>query len=157
VFPQIPTIQLSNWTTGEGSGTVRILGRGNPAGDFFVKLDVKFRPVDDPYPHGKIRITVNLTDSMKGTATSTHLHQLASIGHDTPTLFVSGRCGFDPSEHKRAPIGCQFWMLIANNGLREKREQPDVISFLILDRSGARVAYGTGPVVDGDFWVQSEN
>jgi hypothetical protein len=37
---------------------------------------------------------------------------------------------------------------------REREEQtPDVISFLIYDRNGKRVAYGTGPVAKGEVTV----
>jgi hypothetical protein len=30
---------------------------------------------------------------------------------------------------------------------------PDIVSFLIFDGAGKRMAYGTGPVVDGDLEV----
>jgi hypothetical protein len=32
---------------------------------------------------------------------------------------------------------------------------PDIISFLVFDKTGKRMAYGTGPVVEGDIDIAS--
>ncbi len=43
--------------------------------------------------------------------------------------------------------------MFADNKQAKDERTPDVISFLVYDRNGKRVAYGTGPVADGDVAV----
>ena len=49
--------------------------------------------------------------------------------------------------------GCRFWLMLADNKQANAQGTPDVVGFLIFDGTGKRVAYGTGPVVDGDIEV----
>lgn len=55
-------------------------------------------------------------------------------------------------EQAEAPVGCRFWLLIADNRKSNDEKTPDIVGFVIYDRKGNRVAYGTGPL-DGDIEV----
>jgi len=72
---------------------------------------------------------------------------MTSTGKHTPTLYVNGRC---KAEGVR---GCRYWLMIANNKKAQGPGTPDVASFLVFDGTGKRVAYGTGPLADGDLEV----
>jgi hypothetical protein len=88
-----------------------------------------------------------MSDSIvQGEWESTSIEQLTSTGRATPTLYVNGRC-----KAERAP-GCRFWLMVADNR-RGRQGTPDIVGFLVLDGKGQRVAYATGPVVDGDIEV----
>ena len=44
--------------------------------------------------------------------------------------------------------------MIADNKRKDEEEgTPDIIGFLVVDKDGRRVAYGTGPVAAGDIDV----
>ena len=93
-----------------------------------------------------------MSDSSAGaTITATTFEQVTSIGKHTPTAFINGRC-------KAAEInGCRFWLMIADNKGLDREGTPDIVSFLVVDGTGRRVAYGTGPVLKGDIKVTSAN
>jgi hypothetical protein len=59
---------------------------------------------------------------------------------------VNGRCKADVA-------GCRFWLMIADNRRGDAKGTPDVVSFLVFNSVGQRVAYGTGPVLKGDLQV----
>jgi len=43
--------------------------------------------------------------------------------------------------------------MIADNKKAAVPGTPDVVSFLVFDGTGKRVAYGTGPLAEGDLTV----
>ena len=49
----------------------------------------------------------------------------------------------------------RYWLMLADNTGEGGEQTPDVISFLVYDRNGKRVAYGTGPVRQGDVTITS--
>ncbi len=160
--PQIPSLQLASKVRVQGQGQVAIPSRSAAgiAGTFNIVVDVSFDPAVNDYPVlNVLRIeAIRLTDSVQGTAVATGLYQLTSIGKATPTAWISGRCNFDPSGAVPAPgmRGCLFWLLIANNrgpGTPLPAGPPDVISFVILDKTGTQFAYATGPLTQGDVRV----
>jgi hypothetical protein len=148
--PQIPTLQVCNATAAHGEGGVKIASRadGSHSGTFRVRLEVKCDPADG-YPAGTLTIAaISMSDSaVQGTITSTSFEQMTSTGKHTPTFYVNGRC---KAEGVR---GCRYWLMIANNKKAGGAGTPDVVSFLVFDGTGKRVAYGTGPLADGDLEV----
>jgi hypothetical protein len=154
------TIQISNFNISDhskvaGSGKVSILPHRKDvvhSGVFGVRVDVHFDPAVDAYPVGTVMIDVDLSDSFKGVATSTLIEQINSFGKHTPTSVISGRCKVDLRENAPQPQGCGFWLYIANNKKPNVPGTQDVVGFVIYDRKGDRVAYGTGPL-DGDIVV----
>jgi hypothetical protein len=73
--------------------------------------------------------------------------RLVSIGPAmTPTAFVSGPC------RGGGPNGCQFWLMLVDNG-SDLAKAPDLVAFLVSDRSGKRLAYGVGPILQGDLSI----
>jgi hypothetical protein len=52
--------------------------------------------------------------------------------------------------------GCHYWLMVANNSKQYQNGKTlDVVSILVFDATGKRVAYGTGPAVDGDVTIAS--
>jgi hypothetical protein len=77
--------------------------------------------------------------------------RLFSIGEAmTPIMFISGAC------RGGGPNGCQFWLMLADNG-SDRAKAPDLVAFLVSDRSGKRLAYGTGPIQQGDISIQARH
>jgi hypothetical protein len=154
------TIQISNFNISDrskvaGAGKVSILPNRQDvvhSGVFGVRVDVHFDPAVDAYPVGTVMIDVDLSDSFKGVATSTLIEQVNSFGKHTPTSVIGGRCKVDLRENAPQPQGCAFWLYIANNKKPNVPGTPDIVGFVIYDRAGNRVAYGTGPL-DGDIVV----
>src|SRR5882757_1827079 len=154
------TIQISNFHVSDrskiiGSGKVPLLPHRKDiahSGIFVVKVDVVFDPAVNDYPTGGVRIDVDLSDSFKGSAESTSIEQVNSFGKHTPTSVITGRCRVALQETGTAPVGCRFWLLIANNKKPTEPGTPDVVGFVVYDRNGNRVAYGTGPL-EGDIEV----
>ena len=151
------TIQIANFDISDrskvaGEGKVKLVPQrqdANHSGVFVVRVDVSFDPAANDYPLGAVRIEVDLSDSFKGRADSTSIEQVNSFGKHTPTSVITGRCRVSLQEPGTAPTGCRFWLLIANNKKRGQQGTPDIVGFVIYDRKGDRVAYGTGPL-DGD-------
>jgi hypothetical protein len=150
--PQIPTLQVCNQTVARGKALVKIESRADSvhSGAFSVEIDLKCDPRGDGYPAGSLRIfDLSMSDSsVQGIIGETTFEQVTTTGKHTPTLFLNGRCKADNVN------GCRFWMLIADNKREDARGTPDIISFLVFDGTGKRVAYGTGPVIKGDITVQ---
>ena len=148
--PQIPTLQVCNATSAHGEGAVKIASRADVShsGTFHVRLEVKCDPADG-YPTGTLTIAaISMSDSIvQGTLTATSIEQMTSTGKHTPTLYVNGRCKADGIR------GCRYWLMIADNKKAVGAGTPDVASFLVFDGTGKRVAYGTGPLADGDLAV----
>jgi hypothetical protein len=153
------TIQISNFHISDkskiaGSAKVALLPHraGPNSGMFIVKIDVSFDPGVNDYPTGNVSFDIDLTDSFKGSAASTSIEQVNSLGKHTPTAVITGRCKVTQAAGT-PPVGCRFWLLVANNKKPNEQGTPDVVGFMIYDHNGNRVSYGTGPVESGDIEV----
>lgn len=152
--PQIPTLQVCNGsavTTPRIGAIVRIFSRVGPGltGTFIVFASLKCDRAS--YPAGTLAIRrISMTDSITGDVVATSIDQLTTTGKHTPTAYLNGKCRV---ENPTASVpACRFWMTIADN-TQIAPGTPDVIGFLVFRGDGTRVAYGTGPVVDGDVNV----
>jgi hypothetical protein len=155
---QIPSLQVCNATKLSTTNAVVLIETraGTPfTGVFSLRGSLSCNPAAGVvYPTGALGIFgISMNDSfIQGDVTFTTFEQVTSGGKVTPTLWVNGRC-------KAANVrGCHYWLMAVDN----VRGQPfrrtfDVVSFLILDQNGKRVAYGTGNVVDGDLTISSAN
>ncbi len=75
--------------------------------------------------------------------------RLFSIGEAmTLIVFVSGACRDGPNSR-------QFWLMLVDNGFDQARA-PDIVAFLVSDRGGKRLAYGTGPIHQGDISIKAK-
>ena len=154
---QVPSLQVCNATALSSNAFVIIDTRaGTPYTGFFsLRGNLSCNPAAaTPYPTGALGIYgISMNDStIQGDVIFTTFQQVTSGGKYTPTIWVSGRC-------KAANVkGCNYWLMAVDNvpGQVVGRTY-DVISFLILDQNGKRVAYGTGNVVDGDLKISSAN
>jgi hypothetical protein len=151
----IPAFHVSDTSKARGSGDVFIQSRKDQvsSGIFFVKLDAHFNPGTDNYPIvGSLIIKVDLSDSVKGAFTATSIELINSYGKHNPTIYLTGRCNAETAGH--VPQGCRYWLMIANNKKAGDAEgTPDIVGFAIHDRTGTRIAYGTGPLKSGDFEI----
>jgi hypothetical protein len=145
--PQIPTLQVCNQTQAEGSGRVTITSRAdlNHSGKFTIDIKFKCDPVTQ-YPTGEVKISgLSMSDSIaSGTIASTNIDQVTTTGKHTPIVYLSGRCSATGVK------GCRYWLMIADN----IEGTPDIVSFLVFDGTGKRVAHGAGPLAAGDLKVQ---
>ncbi len=148
--PQIPTLQVCNPTTVAGGAAVVIQKRKDAthSGTFKIEIKLTCEPGGSGYPAGGFRLSVDMSDSIiTGTIDSTSLEQVTSTGKHTPTAYLNGRCKADNVR------GCRFWLMLADNKQANSKGTPDIVGFLVFDGTGKRMAYGTGPVVDGDIEV----
>jgi hypothetical protein len=160
---QLPTIQTPCKTTAKAKEKTIVLvsGQGSaPASGkvLIEKLDVHYDPGTDAIPLGGFVLRIDLDESPNTIVESETVDQLTSYGKHTPTMAMSGRCKVHQPNSKEQPTGCRYWVLIANN-TREPLEKrtPDIVSFLVVKKTGERIAYGTGTVVEGDVQVTSSN
>ncbi|MEO6022051.1 MAG: hypothetical protein ABIP64_02835 [Burkholderiales bacterium] len=154
---QIPSLQVCNATKLSANAYVIIDTRKDllHTGLFVLKGSLACDPAGGTVnPIGALGLySISMSDStIQGDIVFTTFDQLTSGGKHTPTLWVSGQC-------KAANVrGCHYWLMVVDN----VRGQPvgktfDVVSFLVFDEKGKRVAYGTGNVVDGDVTVSAAN
>lgn len=148
--PQIPNIFLNNPTKVEGKATVHIVSREiGTSGTFTINISAFCFPPG--YPAGSVEMEIDMSDSSIVHFLSTTVEALSSTGRHSPTAYLTGRCDVkSPSATFR---GCRYWITLANNSKELDRETPDVVGFLVLDGNGNRLAYGTGPVEEGDIHV----
>lgn len=149
--PQIPTLQVCNQTVVKGKATVQMAARRDTShsGTFEINVDLLCNP-DTGYPSGSVVIQkLSMTDSvLQGSLSSTSIEQLTSTGRATPIAYLNGRCTADGIR------GCKFWMMLTDNKKAGAKElTPDIVSFLVFDQAGKRVAHGTGVVTEGDITV----
>jgi hypothetical protein len=150
-MPQIPSIQVCNVAKGSGEAYVHLTRRADVtnAGDFKVAFKAKCSPPN--YPIGQVELSMSLSDNSTNFMRSTTVDEITSTGRHTPVLYMKGRCMAKWS--KKTVTGCQYWIQFTDNG-ELGHDTPDIVSFLILNGLGQRIAYATGPIVDGDILVQ---
>lgn len=149
---QIPNLHTSNATRASVNHAMVVLSARKDAthsGQFVVDGDLRFLS-SDAYPTGNLSIRIDLSDSAKGVVNIKTVEQLDTTGKHTPTAFATGRCNVDLDTRA---VGCRYWLMLVDNRAASGGGTPDVIGFLIFDRNGRRVAYGTGPVVKGNVTV----
>lgn len=150
--PQIPNIFVNNITKIEGRAAVYIDARqGLTGGTFTVSIAASCAPPD--YPSGQVEMQINMNDSSIAYFKSTTVEALSSTGKYTPTAYIMGRC--DVESANEVHRGCHYWITLVDNGNLDENETPDIVGFLVLDGNGARITYGTGPVVKGNIYVAS--
>lgn len=152
----IPAFHVSDISKVKGLGDVFIASRKDAAssGVFTVRIAVHFDPAVDDYPSGSLTIKADLSDSLHATFTATSIELINSYGKHNPTVYLTGRCAADVVGSSPPPKGLRYWVMLADNkGTDTTTGTPDVTGFAIHDRTGARIAYGTGPLKSGDFTV----
>ena len=150
----IPAFHVSDASKVDGSGDVFIASRtGGAAGVFVVKMAVHFDPAADDYPAGSLTIKADLSDSLKATFMATSVELVNSYGKHNPTAYLTGRCTSDAATGAAPVKGLRYWLMVADNQREAGQGTPDVVGFAIHDRTGTRIAYGTGPMRSGNVTV----
>jgi len=156
---QIPTLQVCNITKFGAYAFVQIDSRADIAhtGTFLLRGQLVCDPAGTPYPTGVLGVFgLSMSDStVQGDIIFDTFEQVTSTGKHTPTAWVNGRCTVRNIQPTPAPIiGCHYWLMVAdNNNPTVANRTPDIVSLFVVDATGKRIAYGTGPVVDGDLSV----
>jgi len=148
--PQIPTLQVCNVpSVVTGAGAVTITSRGS----FKIEIKVECDPLTGYPVLGVLNVSVGMNDSTLGVFSATTVDQITVTGRVSPTAYLSGRCTVPGGNI----VGCRYWLMLADNGNNNNPTIPpgtaDVVGFLVFDKSGTRIAYGTGPLVVGDISV----
>jgi hypothetical protein len=150
-IPNLHTSNLSLLRTKDASVVITERKSAVNAGQFIVSGSLQMQ-AGNPYGVPTLfSITTDLSDSLCGPNTKFDfktVEQIDTLGRDTPTLFATGRCSADVAEK-----GLRYWLMVCNNRPKSVRDTRDVIGFVIFDRFGVRVAYGTGPVIRGAVHV----
>ena len=154
----IPALHVSDASEVKGRGDVFIASRVSApvSGVFSLELSAKFAPPVDDYPSGGFTLKVDLNDGLRATFTPTSIELMNSFGRTNPTVFLTGRCKAEHAAGAEPAKGLRYWLMVADNGVaKDDKATPDVVGFAIHDNTGARIAYGTGPVKKpGDFKVK---
>jgi hypothetical protein len=150
-MPSIPAMHVSTFAKVKGDGTVFIASRQDAvsSGKFSISLSVHFDPAVDAYPAGTLTIKSDMSDSAHGSFIATSIELINAYGKHNPTVIITGQCKTDITSSP--PVGCRYWVMIANNKSSTATGTPDVVGFLINDRNGNRIAYGMGPLDSGDI------
>jgi hypothetical protein len=148
--PQIPTLQVCNGTKATGSARVSLTARVDAlhTGVLTLKIAAGCDPAGNGYPSGFIDMTFNLSDSSVSDLKVTSIEQLTTTGKHTPTMYLNGRCLANGGT-----IPCHIWLMISDNRQPNSTGTPDVIGVLVVDKTGKRITYGTGPIASGDISV----
>ncbi len=144
----LPNPQLCNATQVEGSANGEVAERGS----FSLALDVTCDPeeADIAFPQGTLSLDIDLNDPhFRGTLNATLIEGVRTIGRNSPTVYLSGRC------EVRGVVGCRFWLSVADNDHLDEGDSPDVVSFLVLDANGNEIAYLAAPVRASSLSVQA--
>jgi hypothetical protein len=155
---QIPGLQVCNRSALRAGASVNIDSR---AGGFTLKGEVRCDPIGNtPYPVGGLGLYgVNMSDNAIPAGADivfTSFEQVTSSGRDTPTIWINGRCEVRQN-NKVVPVfdGCRYWLMAVDNmnPSGSNGKTPDIVSIMVFGKLGKRIAYGTGPVVNGDLVV----
>jgi hypothetical protein len=151
----IASYSISDKSKVKGDGKVALSQRTDAisSGVFRVTVSVAFDPATNEYPTGSVKIEPDLSDSTKSFIESTTIEQVNTHGKHTPTAIIAGRCKVKVAGSDAPPKGCRFWLLVSDNRSTDQGT-PDIVSFIVYDRTGKRVSYGTGPL-DGSIAVDS--
>jgi hypothetical protein len=154
----VPDMHTSSQSGVKGKGTIKIDQRADGAhlGSVSISVDISYSPPNQYPVLNDLQMDINLSDSLICSVKASTVEQISSVGKHTPTVYLTGRCGIKAGERTTLPTkACRYWLLIANNKPPEKRMTPDIISFLVYNCNGTVIAYGTGPLVDGDIKVEA--
>ena len=143
----LPSPQFCNATQIEGAAEGSVEGRGT----FVLTLDVTCQPDagDTAFPQGTLTLDLELNDpQFEGRLNATLIEGVRTVGRNTPTVYLSGRCDVPDV------VGCRFWLFASDNDHLDEGDAPDVVGFVVLDAQGREVAYATAPV-RGDISAHS--
>ena len=163
--PQIPTMQVCNV-----SGATSVQSAGSPLvhipsrapGGFTGNVNIRVLAGCDPttgFPVGSVSLfNISMNDpspaGFVGSISSAQIDQITFTGTVNPTTYMAGKCIAQTASTAGAvgTIPCHFWVLFAHTGGANDPTPalgPDIVSFLVVDKTGTRLAYATGPVVAG--------
>jgi len=150
----VPSFHISSRSRLKGKARVFIDSRQDTlhTGRFEVAADVHFDPTADAYPVGTLKIKVDLSESAQANFSATSVELTNAFGKHNPTVALTGRC---TTRSRVKGKGFRYWLLVANNKQTRTTKTPDIVSFAIHDNAGNQVAYGTGPVAQGDLEVRT--
>ena len=167
--PQIPTMQVCNLgstTALQSIGTPLVHIPSRIPGGFTGNVNIRVLAGCDPttgFPTGAVSLfNISMNDpspaGFVGSISSAQIDQLTFTGTVNPTAYMAGKCIAQSASTTGAvgTIPCHFWVLFAHTGGTNDLAPslgPDIVSFLVVDKTGKRLAYATGPIVTGSGGV----
>jgi hypothetical protein len=146
-----------------GSPQVHIPSRA--PGGFTGNVNIRVAAGCDPttgFPVGSVSLfNISMNDpspaGFVGSISSVQIDQITSTGTVNPTAYLAGKCFAQTATAAGVgTIPCHFWVLFAHTGGPNDTAPSlglDIVSFLVVDKTGKRLAYATGPVVTGSGGV----
>ena len=163
---QIPSLQVCNKSALTASKALIGVERRMPGG-YAGTATLQGRVLCDPiagngYPSGALGLYgVDMNDNsipQGADIVFTSQEQVTSSGRATPTIWINGRCEVRKGTQVLTEFnGCRYWLMATDNKDPQQTatgKTPDIVSFMVFGKLGRRIAYGTGPVVEGDLVVQ---
>jgi hypothetical protein len=151
----IPQLEACKNLSVQGKAHGSIAGRrdASHSGEFELEVGVTCRQGD--IDRGILTLQLDafrLNDTVVTSRISVdHLDQMTSVGKAvTPTAFLSGTCRVERESESIA--GCRFWLMLVDNG--RDSGAGDIISFVVIDGAGRRLAYGTGTLTTGEIRIE---
>jgi hypothetical protein len=169
--PQIPTLQVCN----NVASSVSVISSGAPlinipsrvSGGFTGNVTVNVNAgcnANTGFPTGSVTLSgLSMNDPFPGgfvgSISSVLIDQITSTGTENPTAYMSGQCMAQtvstPGTVTLTP--CHFWILFADTA-GPNTSAPNggqyIVSFLVFDKTGKRIAYATGQVTSGSGTIQ---
>ncbi len=98
---------------------------------------------------GSILVKADLRDSLKATFTATSIELINAHHNHEQAVYLTGNC---KATTENPPDGLRYWVKVAYD--QYKKDAPECVGFVVHDKNGNRVAYGTGPLVSGNIQMK---
>jgi hypothetical protein len=164
--PQIPTLEVCNLASGmvvlsSMTPQVHIPSRmlGGFTGNVTVNVNVQCNP-STGFPAGTLTLSaLSMNDTLAGlfSISAVQFDQVTSTGTTNPTAYLSGQCMAQTvGIFGTITVPCHFWIMLVTGTSSSTNNipGPDIVSFLVFDKTGKRIAYASGPVTSGSGVIQ---
>jgi hypothetical protein len=156
---------LNSGTSVQSVGSPQVHIPSRAPGGFTGNVNIRVAAGCDPttgFPVGAVSLfNISMNDpspaGFVGSISSVQIDQITSTGTVNPTAYLAGKCFAQTATAAGVgTIPCHFWVLFAHTGGPNDTAPSlglDIVSFLVVDKTGKRLAYATGPVVIGSGGV----
>ncbi len=132
----------------KGDGKIFIPSRKDAvsSGMFDISLAIQFGRRANDELRGSILLKADLRNSLKATFTATSIELIHAHHNHEQAVYLTGSCN---ATTENPPDGLRYWVKVAYD--HYKKDAPECVGFVVHDKKGNRVAYGTGPLVSGSI------
>ncbi len=116
---------------------------------FDISMAIQFGRQAHDDLRGSILVKADLRDSLKATFTATSIELINAHHNRDQAVYLTGSC---KATTENPPDGLRYWVKVAYD--QYKKDAPECVGFVVHDKNGNRVAYGTGPLVSGSIQIK---